>query len=710
MKKCHLTLLVIILFGMGAGTLFSNGSHPSRVAVMTSAIDWDQAKLVDVMVKSIRHFGGEYSECPVYVAYPGEDESIPEMLKQNGVILTGVDISEKLIRYPFAFKAFAAARVESMTGDKFDSVIWLDPGVLVLGSLGELDLEKQKSSAVLRTVSLNNKIGLTRKDTLNEFWGRIYRETGLKYDEVPFLKTVVDRVEAKAYINCQVYSISPKLGILQKWAVLLEKLISDDQYQETACVGFWPKVFLHQAVFSGLTIAEIPFDKIKKMPLTSNYPVNHVGQMDPGDVIETLNDVHVAVFDQRWSRDPNWMKGIKIDEPLKKWLFDAYLEYLKLSDNIYRVEGSCASYLVITKDGSVLVDPGGAAASPVWFKKVMERHPLKVMVITHAHKDHWGNINIWKTDKNIKVIAQRKFIDYIEYTDRLSGFFARRNAIWSGKPLPEGAISHQKTEIEPNVFFADRHGFELGGIHFELVHTPGECPNHLTVWIPELKAVFVGDNYYKYFINNSTFRGTMTRPMLGYMKAIKNALDLNPEFFLPGHDKPIIGRENIKEKVTRFYNTLKYIHDETVEGMNQGKDVYTLMQEIKLPPELKIAPYYGKLAWTVRGIFHEYAGWFDEDPASMYSLPASGIYPDLVDLAGGTDRIADKALDYFGKGAYVKTLQLTAVLLKADPKNKRGHMIRLEALKKMKAATYNYIERIWLDYGIRLCNEALNNK
>ncbi len=68
-----------------------------------------------------------------------------------------------------------------------------------------------------------------------------------------------------------------------------------------------------------------------------------------------------------------------------------------------------------------------------------------------------------------------------------------------------------------------------------MVHTPGETPDHAVIWIPEKKAVFVGDNYYEYFINNSTFRGTMIRPVKGYIRALELALSYDPEYFLVGH-------------------------------------------------------------------------------------------------------------------------------------------------------------------------------
>ena len=64
-----------------------------------------------------------------------------------------------------------------------------------------------------------------------------------------------------------------------------------------------------------------------------------------------------------------------------------------------------------------------------------------------------------------------------------------------------------------------------------------------------------------------------------------------------------------------------------------GKDVFTLMHEIKLPENLNVGEGYGKLTWSIRGIYEGYAGWFDLNPATMYETPPSSVYADLVKLA-----------------------------------------------------------------------------
>jgi alkyl sulfatase BDS1-like metallo-beta-lactamase superfamily hydrolase len=78
--------------------------------------------------------------------------------------------------------------------------------------------------------------------------------------------------------------------------------------------------------------------------------------------------------------------------------------------------------------------------------------------------------------------------------------------------------------------------------------------------------------------------------------------------------------------------------------MNSGKDVFRLMQEIKLPAQFDLSESFGRVSWSVRGIYDGYAGWFDTNPASMYELPPSSVYPDLVKLAGGPEAIVRLAI------------------------------------------------------------------
>jgi glyoxylase-like metal-dependent hydrolase (beta-lactamase superfamily II) len=682
----------------------NDGSRVTAVATFVSTPEQERA--VRVLIRSIREKGGDYKALPIYVVTTDAAGLPCASLKQRDVEVLPLEMERPFLDYPLALKAFAAAQVERRVKDGAATLIWLDPGVIVLNSLGDLDLGKEFDAA-LRPVTLANTIGIAHGSAPNEYWRPIFGETGLDYAKLPVLKTIIDDLEILPYYNCEVFSFNPKLGLAQEWARLLARFLKDDTYQKSVCTTFLRRLFLHQAVLSAVITSSIKPERIKALPLTGGYPFSQHDRLSAAKKRSSLNEVSVVIFDRTWQLNPAWIEQVRIEEPLRGWLLAAYVNYLEIAPQIYRVEGSCNSYLVVTKAGSVLIDPAGAATTPEYFQLILEKHPLQAILLTHAHPDHSDDIERWKGQMDIPVVAQREFKRYFEYVGELQGFFSRRNAIWSGKRPATAPNEQPKAQAPPTTYFSDEYELALGGLHFKMLHRPGETPDHATIWIPELKAVFVGDNYYEYFINNSTFRGTMIRPVLGYIRALDTALALDPEYFFMGHGSPIISQKEVKKTVGDFRDALRYVYDETIKGINAGKDVYTLMREIRLPEKYAIPQFYGKVEWTVRGIWQEYVGWFDENPASMYAVPLSDIYPDLAGLAG-EEKLLARAREYLDKKEYVKVLHLTEIALKADPMHKSANTVRLDALNGLRSETRNFIEKIWLNHGIRQCEENLS--
>jgi alkyl sulfatase BDS1-like metallo-beta-lactamase superfamily hydrolase len=179
---------------------------------------------------------------------------------------------------------------------------------------------------------------------------------------------------------------------------------------------------------------------------------------------------------------------------------------------------------------------------------------------------------------------------------------------------------------------------------------------------------------------------------------------------LSGHGDPIVGNAEITRKLTRYRDAIQYVHDETVKGMNAGKDVFTLMQEIRLPARFDLTESFGKVSWSVRGIYDGYAGWFDMNPSNLYESPASSVCPDLVRLAGGPEPLVRLALKKMDAGKPVETLHLTDVVLAADPNHHSALAARLKALEYLREHTQNYLEAGFLDYGIRAAKEKLGMK
>lgn len=390
---------------------------------------------------------------------------------------------------------------------------------------------------------------------------------------------------------------------------------------------------------------------------------------------------------------------------------------IKIRDSVYMAPVTGNVYLVTTPAGDVVIDTATAAMAAD-AKKLLtaENHgPVKYIILTHGHADHIGGIQLWK-EAGTQIIAQRNYVEFLNYVTRLEGFFAPRNAaVFGGNPHEVGPWrGNYGAKIDPTILFDEKYEFELGGLTFELFSTPGETPDHLTVWIPQYKIAFIGDNYAgagipepMSFPNIYTLRGTKPRWALDWIKSIDTVLALKPEIVLNGHGGPIIGNAEITRRLTRFRDAIQYVHDEVVKGMNSGKDVYTLMQEIKLPPSYNLSESFGKVSWSVRGIYDGYAGWFDTNPVTMYETPPTSIYPDLVKLAGGPEPVVQMALQKVADGKPVEALHLTDVVLAYDSNNAPALNARLKALDYLEQRCQNFIEEGWLQYGIAKAKEKL---
>lgn len=323
MKKITCFILSVIL----TSAALNAANPPDKFSIMTCVSSGEQERSVRAMIKSIRANAGEYRNCKIYVVLAQPDEVTGNLLAGENVELLRPETDSIFLNYPLAIKASAAAYVEQLVRNKIRTLVWLDPGVIVLDSPESLNL-KGRSDVCVRPVSLVNNIGLPPGVEPDNYWSPIYKTNKLDYKTVPTIETVVDAVQIQPYYNCEIYSVNPGLGICKEWAAQLSVLLRDDGYQGNTCTTPRRRLFLHQAVLSGIIASRIKADRIKGLPLTCSYPFNQHDQLAEEKKVSSLNQVSAVIFDYAWSGIPAWMDKIRIDEPLRSWLSDTYLEYL----------------------------------------------------------------------------------------------------------------------------------------------------------------------------------------------------------------------------------------------------------------------------------------------------------------------------------------------------------------------------------------------
>ena len=108
------------------------------------------------------------------------------------------------------------------------------------------------------------------------------------------------------------------------------------------------------------------------------------------------------------------------------------LSVVRVNDEIRYVEGvnvASNTYVVETSAGQVIIDTSRPPASAV-HKRLLEADGVtnvQYVIVTHAHGDHNGGVPLWRAG-GAKVVAQENYNEFLDYSNMLSGFFARRTA------------------------------------------------------------------------------------------------------------------------------------------------------------------------------------------------------------------------------------------------------------------------------------------
>jgi glyoxylase-like metal-dependent hydrolase (beta-lactamase superfamily II) len=389
----------------------------------------------------------------------------------------------------------------------------------------------------------------------------------------------------------------------------------------------------------------------------------------------------------------------------------------KIADGIFMVKDISNAYLLTTADGDLLVNTG-FLGNGTRNKNLFAPHrtgPLRRIILTQAHADHYGALPEQK-EAETQVIAGKGFTETADYFDALAPFLGRRSGkLWASMTRRDGPPP-KPPKITPDIEITDRLAFEQGGRRFEIVKTPGgETLDSIFVWLPDERTVFTGNLFgpmWRAMPNLVTIRGDKPRLVRAYLRALEEVRALEPKLVITGHGEPIQGAEKVRADLDTLHAAVSYIERETIAGMNAGKTVHELMCDIRLPDDLKIGEFHGKIAWVVRAIWEENAGWFhfEDSTTGLYGVPRSSINTDLFELAGGAEPLAQRAREKLTLDKPLQALHLLDIVLTVAPRHSKALTTKKDALNSLlaKSGGCNLSEVMWLKSEIAAVEAALN--
>ena len=381
-----------------------------------------------------------------------------------------------------------------------------------------------------------------------------------------------------------------------------------------------------------------------------------------------------------------------------------------VTEGVYQAVGfGIANSIMIEGDECVfIVDVMGSMETAnevkAEFDKITQK-PIQALIYTHNHADHVMGGLAFAPDAKIDVYAHDTTNYYINrFANVLRPVLRKRSARMFGSYLRDLGPDQMENVglgpfvetldpnmtlglIRPNKTFSDELATEICGVKVHLMHAPGETNDQLFVWLPERRVLLPGDNIYKAFPNLYSIRGTLYRDVLAWAYSIDKMRALRPTHLVPSHTRSISGQDEVYETLTAYRDAIQFVHDQTIRGINQGLTPDELVEVVKLPPHLAEHPflqeYYGKVEWSVRGIFNGYLGWFDGDAASLEPANPGERAAGMASLAGGVEGLQRATREALKKEQYEWAAELATHLIRLEPSSANAKQIKADALRAL---------------------------
>ncbi len=378
-------------------------------------------------------------------------------------------------------------------------------------------------------------------------------------------------------------------------------------------------------------------------------------------------------------------------------------EVIRVTDGVFVAVGfgNANSIMIVGDEGRIIVDTmesdDAARDVKAEFDRI-SRAPVRAIIYTHGHPDHILGSNVMAGGDNPNIYAQATFASEQLGANPVRAAIVSRSLRQFGMELspadrPNLGIgpalrmdwTGKDTFLKPTHVVEDRLDVVVAGVRLSLVHAPGENPDEVYVFLPDKSVLLPGDSYYHAFPNLSPIRGGSYRDPRLWASSLTRIISEGAEYLVPSHTRPVIGKEEVRRRLTGYRDAITSIWEQTIDGINRGLTPDQLVEAVKVPEELSRAPYlqqfYGTVPWAVRSIYTGTLGWFNGNPTGLFPLSASERARRTIDMVGGEVKLLSLSRSALETGDVQWALELVDHLLALDANHQEGRSLRATALE-----------------------------
>jgi alkyl sulfatase BDS1-like metallo-beta-lactamase superfamily hydrolase len=369
---------------------------------------------------------------------------------------------------------------------------------------------------------------------------------------------------------------------------------------------------------------------------------------------------------------------------------------------VYQVRGFDLANIsfIKGKTGWIIFDPltseETARAALEFVDDKLGKLPVKAVVYSHSHGDHWGGVRgvVKEADVRagkVQIIAPRDFMAHAISENVYAGNAMNRRLFYQyGILLPASPFGHAGQGLAQNVsignvtLIAPTHVIEkdieeltIDGVKMIFQNTPNtEAPAEMNTYFPDKKLLWMAENVNATFHNIYTLRGAPVRDALRWSKYINEALQRfgkEAEVMFASHHWPRWGNKRIQEVLRGQRDLYANINNQVLHLANQGVTINQVHNVYETPKSIGQQwynrGYHGSPEHNSRGVINRFLGFWDANPATLIPLSPADSAPLYVEMMGGADKIMARGKELHDSGKYFHAQEILNKLVQAEPQN-----------------------------------------
>ncbi len=189
---------------------------------------------------------------------------------------------------------------------------------------------------------------------------------------------------------------------------------------------------------------------------------------------------------------------------------------------------------------------------------------------------------------------------------------------------------------------------EVAGLNIDVMPAPSDADDSVTFWVESLGCA-INNLVWPVLFNIFAIRGEEYRDPRIMLTGLDHLISLQPRFLVGAHGMPISGSDEIRDRVTKYRDSIQFLWDQTVRLTNRGYTSTELADSIHLPDffddDNLTSEFYGVAEHHVKQIRSGLFGWFDGDPANLFPLARAEHSDRMIAGFGGPEIVRKKATE-----------------------------------------------------------------